>query len=160
MSVTSRVSWIEMVSFHPQCSWEFCVSPLNVIPLLHELPVVRLRHWDIYIHPGGLVHVPDQFVALCVFNQGSFSFSIQAFRQVSISSFARFFSNLFVIVACNPFVAFGILTWKILDSKFTLVEERRSRRSRPYKNSYCTRSLLERASSRLWWPTTYRWFNI
>ncbi len=46
-----------------------------------------------YIHSGGLVHVLDQFSALCGFNQGSFNFSIQAFQQLSISSFARFFSN-------------------------------------------------------------------
>jgi hypothetical protein len=62
------------------------------------------------MHAGGLFHVPDQFAALCVFNQGSFSFSIQAFQQVSISSFARFFSNFVRYCGLQSFHCFGILT--------------------------------------------------
>jgi hypothetical protein len=92
-SIILRVTWIEKVSFRPQSSREFRVSPINVISWLQGLPVVRTMRYIVYIFIPGLVHVLDQFSALCGFNQGSFNFSIQAFQQLSISSFARFFSN-------------------------------------------------------------------
>jgi hypothetical protein len=160
MSISSRVSWIEMVSFHPQNSWEFFVFPLNVIPLLHELPVVRIMRLK-YIYPSqrtcscarpicGLMRITKAF--------STFLFKI--FNNFPSHLLLVFSQILFVIVAFNPFVAFGVLTWIFFDSRFTLVEKNKSRKSRPYKNNYCTRSLLEWASSRLWWPTTYRWFNM